>query len=180
VRRSNADALWRQLARTIGARTSEGIPQIAERVADRLRTQNVVLIVTDLDRVDLRVCIRDFWAPLARQAQQVAPDSYRLILLLVDYAGVASLPEPHQPPMPMGLPHVLRFPDEELTAWLQGVLGDLPDEVLPTVSDSDEAISLLLQRLVPEGSDPGPDPVLWEICAIWQCEERELDEWLEI
>jgi hypothetical protein len=180
VRKSDAKALWRQLARTIGARAAEGTQEIAERVADRLRTQNVVLIVTDLDRVDLVACMRDFWEPLAQTVQQSAPGSYRLILLLVDYAGVTNLPEPRQPPMPVGLPHVLRFPDSELIAWLQGVLDDLPYEVLPTAGDPDDAVSLLLQQLVPEGSDPGPDPVLWQICAIWHCEERDLDAWLEI
>ena len=180
VRKSDAKALWRQLARTIRARADEGTQEIAERVADRLRTQNVVLVVTDLDRVDLVACMRDFWVPLAQTVQPSAPGSYRLVLLLVDYAGVTSLPEPHQPPMPVGLPHVLRFPDSELIAWLQGMLDDLPYEVLPAAGDPDEAVSLLLQQLVPEGSDPGPDPVLWQICSIWQCEEGDLDAWLEI
>jgi inactive STAND len=179
-RRSDAPALWRRLARTIGASAADPPEKIAERIADRLRTQNVVLVITDLDRVDLVACMRDFWVPLAQTVKPSARGSYRLVLLLVDYAGVTSLPEPRQPLMPVGLPHVLRFPDSELTAWLQGMLDDLPYEVLPAAGDSDEAISLLLQQLVPEGSDPGPDPVLWQICSIWRCEERDLDAWLEI
>jgi hypothetical protein len=180
VRKSSAAALWRELAKKVGPSVHAGAQVVAERVAERLRTQNVVLIFTDLDRVDLAVCMRDFWVPLARAAQQAAPGSYHLILLLVDYAGVASLPEPHEPLLLVGLPHVLRFPEDELTAWIKGLLGDLPPDALPKVSDPDEAVTLLLQRLVPSGSDGGPDLLLWQICEIWKCPEEVLDAWLEV
>jgi hypothetical protein len=180
VRRSDATALWRELAKKVGSSIHAGVQEVAERVAERLRTQNVVLIVTDLDRIDLEVCMRDFWAPLAQIAQQAAPGSYHLILLLVDYAGAASLPEPRAPIMLVGLPHVLRFPEDELTAWIKGVLGDLPADALPKVSDPDEAVAFLLQQLVSSGPERGPDLVLWQICEIWKCPEEELDAWLEV
>jgi hypothetical protein len=180
VRKSDAAALWRELARKVGPSVHAGAQEVAERVAERLRTQNVVLIFTDLDRVDLAVCVRDFWVPLAQTAQQEAPGSHQLILLLVDYAGVANLSEPDQLPVLVALPHVLRFPEDELTGWIKTVLGDLPIDALPNVSDPDEAVTLLLQRLVPSGSGGGPDLVLWQICEIWGCPEEVLDAWLEV
>lgn len=179
VRRSDATALWRELAKKVGSSVHAGAQEIAERVADRLRTQNVVLIFTDLDRLDLAVCMRDFWAPLVQAAQQAPPGGYHLILLLIDYAGVASLPEPHAPIMLVGLPRVRRFPEADLTAWIEGVLGDLPPDALPKVGDLDEAVTALLQQLVSSGPDRGPDLVLWQICEMWKCPEEELDAWLE-
>jgi hypothetical protein len=180
VRRSDATALWRELAKKVGSSVQAGVQEVAERVADRLRTQNVVLIFTDLDRIDLAVCMRDFWAPLVQAAQQAPPGSYHLILLLVDYAGVASLPEPHASIVLVGLPHVLRFPDDELTAWVKGALGDLPADALPKVNSPDEAVTSLLQQLVSSGPDRGPDLVLSQICEMWKCPEEELDAWLEV
>ena len=179
VRRSDTAALWRLLAKTVGPSDDAGEKEVAQRVAERLRTQNVLLIFRDLDRVDLGVCMRDFWAPLARAAQQAQPDRYRLILMLVDYGGQASLPRPQTPTMFVRLPDVRRFPKKELATWITGVLGDLPIAALPQVNNPKQAVTLLVQQLASEGRGGGPDPVLWEILKIWQCPWGVLDKWLE-
>jgi hypothetical protein len=185
ARRSDATALWRELAKKVGPKVHADAQAVTERVVERLRTQNVVLLLTGLDRLDLTVCVRDFWAVIAEAAQQAEERSYYLILLLIDNEGVATLPPVPdsdgiwRPTQPLGLPPVLSFPDADLADWVTNVLDELPASALPRASGLHEAVANLMQRLIPAGSNGDPDLVLWEICDIWACPTEELDAWLE-
>lgn len=177
--RNDVAALWRQLGKQVGLdrRRQCEVPAIVERVYQWWRTQNVLVIfygVHFLPEAFLEELLRDFWTPLAAQTVGGVPAweregsdiGYKLLMFLVDQEGCVgdwsvpfteTLDSSWQPKMPVKLPVLSEFTENELASWLDFSADDLP---LKLVEQMDELVQDIL-----ENSDNGtPEPTFEEIC----------------
>ncbi|MBM0744092.1 hypothetical protein JOY44_21135 [Phormidium sp. CLA17] len=188
ARRSDVAALWRELAGRAGLSRQGTIAEIVDRVYQWWQTQNVLLILYDIDCLPqdfLAELLRDFWMPLAVRAwAEGTPESaYKLLMFLVDYDGCVGnwtipfaeqLDDTWQPVMPVKLPLIGEFTESELLNWLEVFADDLSMALL---DEPDETVQVIL-----ENSDRGiPEPTLDEICrqagSNWYDNE---EKWLKL
>lgn len=180
-RRSDINALWRELGGRVGLGRQSTIPEIAERVYQWWRTQNVLLIFYDVDFISenfLHELIRDFWLPLATKVKETSAPTrqFKLLMFLVDYDGCAgtwNIPfaEGH---LSWKLPRISEFSEVELTNWLEYEADELPNKLINQI---DQTIEIILKN-----SDNGiPEPALGEICRLSDCNWYEQEEkWLKL
>lgn len=171
ARRSDVAALWRELAGRTGLGTRGSLAEIRDRVHRWWRTQNVLLILYEVDFLPesfLEELLRDFWTPLATWAwEDGQPESpYKLLMFLVDYDGrvgdwsipFAETPNAQwHPRTPVKLPIISEFTENDLTNWLEFSADDLPVELLDEVDET-------VQRILENGDRGIPEPTLEEIC----------------
>ena len=188
ARRSDVSALWRELAGRAGLSRQGTIADIVDRVYQWWQTQNVLLILYEIDVLPetfLSELLRDFWMPLAVRAWSGGePESaYKLLMFLVDYDGCVGnwkvpfteqLDAAWQPVIPVKLPLIGEFTEDELLNWLEFSADDLPTNLL---DEPDETVQDIL-----ENSDRGiPEPTLDEICrqagSNWYDNE---EKWLKL
>ncbi|MEH2070785.1 MAG: hypothetical protein V7K47_21930 [Nostoc sp.] len=188
ARRSDSAALWRELAARVGLERQSSIPEIAERVYQWWRTQNVVLILYDVDCLSetfLRELIQDFWLVLATKVKTASlqASQFKLLMFLVDYDGcvgswnipfVEKLDPTWKPDNPVKLPEINQFSDDELTNWLEYAADELPTKLIDRL---DETVQTILKN-----SDNGiPEPALGEICHMSGCNWYDEEEkWLRL
>jgi len=178
AQQNDVAALWRQLGKQADiSRGQSEVPAIIERVYQWWRTQNVLLIFYDVDFLPeafLEEFLRDFWTPLTAQTAREASawkressdTAYKLLMFLVDQEGCVgdwsvpfaeTLDSSWQPKMPVKLPVLSEFTENELASWLDFSADDLP---LKLVEQMDELVQDIL-----ENSDNGtPEPTFEEIC----------------
>ncbi|MEH2138178.1 hypothetical protein [Nostoc sp.] len=188
ARRSDITALWRELAGRVGLGRQSSIPEIAERVYQWWLTQNVLLILYDVDCL-LETClhdmIQDFWLILATKVKTASPQAsqFKLLMFLVDYDGcvgswnipfVERLDSTWKPDNPVKLPQINQFSDDELTNWLEYAADELPTKLIDRL---DETVKTILKN-----SDNGiPEPALGEICHLSGCNWYDEEEkWLRL
>lgn len=188
ARRSDSAALWRELGGRVGLGRQNSIPEIAERVYQWWRTQNVLLIFYDVDCLSetfLHELIRDFWLLLATKVKTAGPQAsqFKLLMFLVDYDGcvgswnipfVERLDPTWKPDSPVKLPEINQFSDDELTNWLEYAADELPTKLIDQL---DETVQTILKN-----SDNGiPEPALGEICHLSGCNWYDEEEkWLRL
>ncbi|WP_448267030.1 hypothetical protein [Nostoc sp. DSM 114159] len=188
ARRSDSAALWRELSGRVGLGRQSSIPEIAERVYQWWLTQNVLLILYDVDCLSeglLHDLIRDFWLLLAAKVKTASPQAsqFKLLMFLVDYDGcvgswnipfVERLDSTWKPDNPVKLPEINQFSDEELTNWLEYAADELPTKLIDQL---DETVQIILKN-----SDNGiPEPALGEICHLSGCNWYDEEEkWLRL
>ncbi len=190
-RRRDISALWRELGGRVGLGRQHLPPEIAERVFQWWKTQNVILVFHGVDCMPegyLQELLHDFWLPLATQAREVVSQTkYQLLMFLVDYEGcvgcqdtmfVEQLEPTWEPKIPIKLPTINPFGDRTLTDWFEMVETEF--HTLPLVELINEIEDLVKEIL--ENSDNGvPELAFLEICHRCGCnwyEERE--RWLKI
>lgn len=181
ARRSDINALWRELGGRVGLGRQSTIPEIVERVYQWWRTQNVLLIFYDVDFLSetfLHDLIQYFWLPLATTAREANSQTnpFKLLMFLVDYNGCAGswnvpFAESHNS---CKLPEINEFSENELTNWLEFAEDELPTKLINKI---DETIHIILKN-----SDNGiPEPALGEICRLSGCNWYEQEEkWLRL
>ncbi|MEJ6485988.1 hypothetical protein N0Y54_32780 [Nostoc punctiforme UO1] len=188
ARRSDINALWRELGGRVGLDRQSPISEIVERVCQWWRTQNVLLIFYNIDFLSetfLNDLIRDFWLPLTIRARKATSQTsdFKLLMFLVDYDGCVGswnvpfaerLETTWQPDQPVKLPEISEFSEDELTNWLEFAADELPIKLIDQV---DETIQIILKN-----SDNGiPEPTLGEICRLCDCNWYEQEEkWLRL
>ncbi len=188
ARRSDVAALWRELAGRTGLGRQGTIPEIVERVYQWWKTQNVLLVLYEVDFLPeefFSELLRNFWEPLATRAwAEGNPTSdYKLLMFLVDYDGCVgnwNVPFAEQlnsawhPAIPVKLPLIAEFTESELLNWLEYSADALPVELL---DEPDETVQGIL-----ENSDNGiPEPTLGEICRQAGSDWYENEEkWLKL
>lgn len=170
LRKSDTDALWRELARLVGLPGSAKRQDVVARVVERLATQHVVILLTDLDRVDLDDCIDQFWIHLANAAAEAQPPR-SLVLVLVDLNGETQVGT-------SDIPAALRIrplSEDDISLWLRALADDCPIALL-------EARVTAAQEIIAAASERNPDGVLQEICARseWNTPEIHPEEWFAI
>ncbi|MBW4446635.1 MAG: hypothetical protein KME38_07095 [Spirirestis rafaelensis WJT71-NPBG6] len=187
ARKSDVASLWRELSRGVGLGGQGSPPDIAERVYQWWQTQNVLLIFSEIDFLSeayLHELIANFWLPLTTKVASVAAKTsqYQLLMFLIDERGcVDSWNVPFaeqfnpnwQPDIPVKLPEISDFSDEELTNWLEYE----SDELSNTLTDEvDQTVQTVL-----ENSDDGiPELAMVEICRLSGCDWYDEEErWLK-
>ncbi|MBD2525147.1 hypothetical protein [Nostoc sp. FACHB-133] len=187
ARRSDSAALWRELSGRVGLGRQSSIPEIAERVYQWWLTQNVLLILYDVDCLSetlLHDLIRDFWLLLATKVKTASPQAsqFKLLMFLVDYDGcvgswnipfVERLDPNWKPDHLVKLPEINQFSNDELTNWLEFSEDELPTQLIDRL---DETVQTILKN-----SDNGiPEPTLGEICQLSGCNWYDEEEkWLK-
>ncbi len=91
LRKSDTDALWRELARLVGLPGSAERRDVVARVVERLETQHVVILLTDLDRIDLEDCVDPFWIELADAVAEAQPARSMVLVLVAWVSGHCGL-----------------------------------------------------------------------------------------
>ncbi|MEH2180874.1 hypothetical protein [Nostoc sp.] len=188
ARRSDSAALWRELGGRVGLGRQSSIPEIAERVYQWWRTQNVLLIFYDVDCLSetfLHELIQDFWLLLATKVNAASPQvsQFKLLMFLVDYDGcvgswnipfVERLDPTWKPDNPVKLPEINQFYQDELTNWLEYTEDELPTKLIDQL---DETVQTILKN-----SDNGiPEHALGEICHLSGCNWYDEEEkWLRL
>ncbi len=180
-RRSDINALWRELGGRVDLGRQSTIPEIADRVYKLWQTQNVLLIFHDvncLPEAFLHELIQDFWLPLATKAKEATlqTSQFKLLMFLVDYDGCAgSWNVPFaESQNSWKLPEITEFSEDELTDWLEYEQATLPNKL---ISQIDQTIEIILKN-----SDNGiPEPTFGEICRLSDCNWYEQEEkWLRL
>jgi inactive STAND len=172
VRKSDNDALWRELARVVGLHSQAKQQDVIDQVVERLKTQHVVILLTDLDRVDFDDCIDQFWKPLA-SAVTDAKAAHSLVLVLVDWNGEAQAQVSTEDiPAPLWIGSLS---EDDISLWFQALADDCPLELL-------EAPDAAAREIIAAASERNPDGVLEEIVSRseWKCPEFYLEEWFAI
>jgi hypothetical protein len=174
-------SIWRQVASKLGVSTSAAPAQIAEKVCEWWRTQDVIFIFHTVDYMPpafLSAWIEEFWQPLVMAAHANLHRTQRkthLLMFLVDYSGcvcnwdVALAQQPDQPEyprIPLHLPPADRFPSDVLDFWI-----DMAAEMLPA--------GLTAQTLLAASENGVPQIIYHVICdrcgLSW---EGDLIKWL--
>jgi hypothetical protein len=170
LRKSDTDALWRELARLVGLSGSAERQDVVARVVERLETQHVVILLTDLDRVDLDDCIDRFWIHLADAATEARP-ARSLVLILVDLNGEIQVGT-SDVPAPLWIRPLSK---DDISRWLRALADDCPLGLL-------EAHETAAHEIVATAREHNPDGVLEEICARseWNCPEFHPEDWFAI
>jgi hypothetical protein len=189
-RRRNISALWRELAVRVGLRKQSSPPNIAERVFQWWKTQNVILVFHDVDCMPegyLQELLHDFWFPLTNQARNaVSQTKFQLLMFLVDYEGSVGSQdtmfvkhgETWEPKIPIKLPPITTFSNSVLTNWIETV--EIEFDTLPLVEVINE-MEDLAQKILKNSDNGVPELAFLEICDLCGCnwyEERE--RWLKI
>ncbi len=189
ARRSEINALWRELGGRVGLGRQSTIEEIVERLYQWWLTQNVLLIFSDvnfLSEVFLQELIQDFWQPLVNKVISIKKESasqFRLLMFLVDYEGCVdssnipfaeTLDPTWNPYTPVKLPVLTEFSEDELTNWLEFTADELPTNLINQI---DETVQIILNN-----SDNGiPELVLAEICHLSGLDWYEQEEkWLRL
>ena len=123
------------------------------RVVERLATQHIVILLTDLDRVDLDDCIDQFWIHLANAVTEAQP-THSLVLVLVDLNGEIQVGT-RDTPAPLWIRPLSK---DDISSWLRALADDCPFALL-------EACETAAQDIIAAASERNPDGVLEEICA---------------
>jgi hypothetical protein len=166
VKRSDSDALWRELANVAELPWPADQQVVIDAVLERLKTQSVVILITDLDRVDLGDCIDQFWVHLASAATE-AQVPYSLVLLLVNWDGDTEA-DARDTPVPLPI-RSLSY--EDILCWLRALEDHCPLELLNAAEDA-------AREIIAAASERNPDGVLSAICSRpeWNCPEFPLEQ----
>lgn len=191
-RRRDISALWRELGGRVGLGSQHSSTEIAERVFQWWKTQNVILVFHDVDCMPqgyLQELLHEFWLPLVSQAREVVSQSnkYQLLMFLVDYEGcvdcdntmfVEQLEPTWEPKIPIKLPTINPFSHDILTDWMEMVETEF--DTLPLVEVIHQMEDLVKEIL--NNSDNGvPELAFLEICHRCGCNwYDERDRWLKI
>lgn len=174
-------SLWRQVASKLNIPTSTPPTQIADKVCEWWKTQDVIFIFHTVDYMPQTILsewVLEFWQPLIKVAQcktHLTQRDTHLLMFLVDYTGcvcnsdvtlVRQADQPDYPRIPLHLPPAGRFPPDVLDFWI-----DTAAEILPA--------GLSAQALL-TASDNGIPQLIYEticdLCGLsW---EGDLAKWL--
>ncbi len=125
--------------------------QLAEKVCEWRQTQDVIIVIHTVDYIPHNIFstwLDEFWTPVVTFSYQCAHPSTNthLLLFLVDYSGGVSksgIIFAHHPEqigdinIPICLPPINFFPEEEVDIWL-----DTASDVLPSRPD----VKLIMER----------------------------------
>lgn len=187
-RRSDPEAIWRNLARRVGLKGTPSVDSIVHRIYRWWETQDVLLVFHDVDYLPQH-CFQEFldqfWLPLATQAKEshnIHESGYKLLMFLVDYTNkvetwdtpfIEKIDSTWESKVPIRTPRLEEFSSDELFDWIEDRLDELP------TSFKNEEI--LVQEILSDSNEGIPELVLQEICercgVDWY---EEMDRWLKL
>ncbi|MCP4353834.1 MAG: hypothetical protein GY795_50955 [Desulfobacterales bacterium] len=180
-----ADLLWHELGSRIGLRREPSRKQITERLSQKRKTQNIILVLDQLDsRYDLDIIIENFWFDLADNTEEAL--NYFLMAVLVDdfdYLNGCERDffETHNNEwthrIPVKLPVISNFASEDLEIWIKQRARGIFDPGIKCRADQ------IVEEIIENCNDGCPDSVIEYICTrVCQCkfDEGVLKEWLKL
>lgn len=193
--RKDVKALWRELGKQLGlslfGTTQE---QVLERVRERLKTQNLIIIMRNVDVVGAELfeqIANQFWSPLANAAQAalVGNSQSVLMLFLVDYddkvsqwnlplADVASLDDikalAPKPDLLIRLPSLGTFDENLLVPWMKFAAKHvLPAEIVKQAQQ-------YAQQILQQSNNGVPEYVVSHLCELCQTVYEGEEVWLKL
>ena len=189
VRRNDVSALWREVARKVGLRGKQYIPEeIAEQVCQCLHTQNILLVfheVATMPENTLCELIHDFWLPLVSkfQEQPCQASKFKLLMFLIDYVGcvggwqvpfIEKLNSHWNHQTPLKSPMITKFSEDDLLDWIETEYDMLP-------SLHNDKIDNMVRAILANSDNGIPKLALEEICELCGCEwDKESKKWLKL
>jgi len=185
--RTNIDALWRELGRSIEAQDLSSREEIARQAIAQLNSQHLILIVHDLDCVDetyLEELVKYLWKPLSSMARKTFPHGHEfyLLMFLVDQDGcvgtwntccVDQLDTDWEPYIPIRLPKLDRLSETVLVNWIENAIDTLPINFTKKIRYS---VDLILEK-----SEGVPERVFAQVFNLCGCSWQEgEDRWLKL
>jgi inactive STAND len=175
--------LWNEIAKSFSSTQSVTLSseEVIEAINECLKTQNLIIIISEVDRTYtgfLSELIQDFWQLVINKIRHKKDSKTYLIMFLIDNKGnVCSksgislawqLSQPEYPEIPLHLPPISRFPQDELQYWLS-ILQDA--EVVPE--------NLCAETLLVESEGGVPELIYQKICQSCNTSwEGNLAQWL--
>jgi inactive STAND len=174
--------MWKEFRRRFGG-VKDSPKAIAQRIYDRWKTQNVCIVVDNINFLpeDLfQDLINELWIPLATEAQDISSQTpYKLMMFFIDNEDqitnwnipFANIYEADwNCCVPVKLPGLEDISNHHLHDWIQDQLFNLPRQMTDNI---DQAVEFIWQN-----SELGkPLPVMQAICDICECEW--IDAWLK-
>jgi len=162
---------------------------IIDEIISQLKTQHVVLVLSDLDFTCdefLNRLVVEFWQPLISSVQQGQGQTkrFQLLLFLIDRAGrvknwkkakfIEQLDQTWEPRIPVKLPKIKRFTNRILLPWVGMHIGRVIRHNV-AVPAHDESIQQLLQAS--NNGIPGDMLIaIYKLCGYGEYEwEEEFD-----
>ena len=192
VRRNDVSAFWREIAGHVGLRGKLcSVSEIAERVYQQWRTQNVLLVFHEIERMPENAfseLIDKFWLPLIdniqkQYSQESQKNDFKLLMFLLDYEGRVTdyeisfaerINAQWTSRLPVKSPILSEFSQDDLTDWLEDEYENLPTILTQRVDDT-------VQEILTNSEDGIPELVFGLICEQCGCnwyEERK--KWLKL
>ncbi|BAY13982.1 hypothetical protein [Calothrix sp. NIES-2098] len=184
--RTDISAIWAEFADRIGLLENSSPAEIASKICDLWKTQNVIIAFNNVDETikeNLSDLLNDFWKLLTQKFLEFKnqQNKFKLFIFLLDYQGVVArwnvgfVENYHsdwQPIYPLGLPLIDPFSEEELRDWLNYQSDFLP----PAISaNKAETVKVLLEK---QGI---PIPTLRKVCNLCGCSLSEQEgKWLHL
>ncbi len=184
--RTDIVAIWDEFAGRVGLPEKSLPSQIAGRICELWRSQNVFITFNNVDEtIKENLCdlLNDFWVSLTQKIleDKNQQNAFKLLIFLLDYQGVVSqwnvgfvenYDSDWQPNFPLGLPAIHPFSDKDLRDWLNYQSDLLP----PAISaNKAETVKVLLDK---QGV---PMPTLRKICDLCGCNWFEQEgKWLRL
>lgn len=185
VRSRSIDALWREIARSVGLGRQASPSEIVDRVFQCWQTQNIFLVFNNIDFMPsdyLPELLQNLWLPLVSKTLSLDSTAIasKMLMFMVDKSGSVdawNMKFAEQPSsdwnssIPVKLPIIRRFSEDVLIDWIDHEYTKLPTQL---TDDMDSSIKTILEK-----SDDGiPEWALQEICCICECQWSE--EWSKL
>jgi len=174
--------IWREFRRRFGG-IANSPRAIAQRIYDRWQTQNVCIVVNNINVLSeelFRQLLEDLWLPLATEAQQVSFQTpYKLLMFFIDNENqIANWDIPFADVYestwncctPVKLPGLEDLSISLLHRWIENRLFYLPGQLTENIS---QAVDMIWQN----GEMGKPLSVMQAICDLCDCEWS--DAWLK-
>lgn len=183
--RTNMPGIWNDFADLVGLPEETSKSQIVEMIYKLWQSQNVFIIFNNADesiKENVGELISDFWLELLQRMSDYRnkESPFKLFLFFLDYQGLVInwnigfadiFGLDWQPNIPIALPAILPFSQEELKYWLNQQGDDLENLSEEIVADKERTLQVLLEK---KGV---PIPTFKKICYlcgfIWSDQENQ-------
>lgn len=183
----SVEALWRELGSRVGIPKDRSPTVIAERILQWWKTQDVILIIHDvncLPKTEVYRLINEFWSVLIKKTGELSGQTHKnkLLMFLVDYeddfSDLGTLFEKRignnwQPNIPVIFPNLTKFSETDLLTWIDYEFDNLPKGLKDISGES-------IQDLLTMSDDGIPEFTLEALCLRCGCNwYEESEEWLK-
>jgi hypothetical protein len=184
--RTDILAIWDEFARRVGLPENSNPSEIAEKICDQWKTQDVLVVFNNVDETieeNLGDLLDIFWTSLTHiiSEDRYQHSNFKLLIFLLDYQGVVTqwnvgiienYDSNWHPKDPLSLPRISPFSDRDLREWLNYQSDFLP---LAIAANKTETVEALMEK---QGV---PMSTIIKICDLCDCNWFEQEgKWLRL